>query len=561
MTGSAARSAAAAAGRRSPTRWRWPDTSSRTNAVGAGGELASTVSARRDRYRHRARHQGGAAGALVAVLAVHELAARRTPACAGRPMRVAAVGGTNRNRSGRGRLARRAKSVERAQALRTARPGSPTRSAGGRAHSADGARARRRSRRVAIRAPDLLRTNNGVWPTVRRDGGRLVMAAWCHGAPGIALARACAPADAWPTRRSRRRDRRGDGPRRSRRRRSQLDHLCCGNLGRADVALTVGLRTAREAWIDGGLPRSHAVAARVRSQAVCGMRGRGFQSGAPAPEFFQGLAGIGYQLLRPRRRRRSRRYSRSNRRAPAASFDVHRGGRAMTALFGAYHIDALQPADVSMLRKHDVSGLPASARAAARPRDCRSEPEQRLFSPSRLAARRSENPVALALAELPAAWRGRSVRAAVGLRAPRSTAARGIGTALVAAIEEALERARRRVGRGRLHDRQAVDCGRRADLREARAGNLRALRTITVRFTMAEALATPWYGRMGLLPARRRDLFLDRSHRGRAQAAARVERARAVDRQQPAALAARRDRVRSGVECRPPLPRRGRRAG
>ena len=28
------------------------------------------------------------------------------------------------------------------------------------------------------------------------------------------------------------------------------------------------------------------------------MRGRGFQVGANAPEFFQGLAGIGYQLLR-----------------------------------------------------------------------------------------------------------------------------------------------------------------------------------------------------------------------------------------------------------------------
>ena len=122
------------------------------------------------------------------------------------------------------------------------------------------------------------------------------MWAWCHGAPGIALARAAAPVEIA--------DRSVAGeidaamsqtlaaPE------SQLDHLCCGNLGRADVALTVGLRTGAQHWIDSGLNMTRAVAARIVSQGRLGMRARGFHWGAPVPEFFQGLAGIGYQLLR-----------------------------------------------------------------------------------------------------------------------------------------------------------------------------------------------------------------------------------------------------------------------
>jgi lantibiotic modifying enzyme len=138
--------------------------------------------------------------------------------------------------------------------------------------------------------------NGGAWPTVRRDGGRLVMAAWCHGAPGIALARALAPpllADPGvAVEIAAAMNQTLSAPE------SPLDHLCCGNLGRADVALTVGLRTGTQPWVDRGVAMTRAVAARVLSQGRLGMRGRGFQLGAPVPGFFQGLAGIGYQLLR-----------------------------------------------------------------------------------------------------------------------------------------------------------------------------------------------------------------------------------------------------------------------
>jgi type 2 lantibiotic biosynthesis protein LanM len=138
--------------------------------------------------------------------------------------------------------------------------------------------------------------HNSTWPAVRRDGGGVVMAAWCHGAPGIALARALAPIEIA--------DRSVAGEIDAAMQQtlaapeSQLDHLCCGNLGRADIALTVGLRTGAPHWVDCGLNMTRAVAARILSQGRLGMRARGFHWGAPVPEFFQGLAGIGYQLLR-----------------------------------------------------------------------------------------------------------------------------------------------------------------------------------------------------------------------------------------------------------------------
>jgi lantibiotic modifying enzyme len=136
----------------------------------------------------------------------------------------------------------------------------------------------------------------GTWPTVRGDGGRMTMTAWCHGAPGIGLARACTPAGladadvpsevetaiaetiAAPL--------------------SHLDHVCCGNLGRAEIVLTVGMRLGRDAWVSRARSTIEAVAGLVRSQGRDGMRGQGYLRGAADPGFFQGLAGIGYEMLR-----------------------------------------------------------------------------------------------------------------------------------------------------------------------------------------------------------------------------------------------------------------------
>jgi type 2 lantibiotic biosynthesis protein LanM len=137
---------------------------------------------------------------------------------------------------------------------------------------------------------------HGVWPTIRADGSAMTMTAWCHGAPGIGLGRACTPAglaDAEVT---------GEidvavrwtasAPW------SHLDHPCCGNLGRADVLLTVGQRLEQPSLVGGAVSVARAVADLVLSRGRLGLRGQGYLRGAADPSFFQGLAGIGYVLVR-----------------------------------------------------------------------------------------------------------------------------------------------------------------------------------------------------------------------------------------------------------------------
>jgi hypothetical protein len=75
----------------------------------------------------------------------------------------------------------------------------------------------------------------------------------------------------------------------------------------------------------------------------------------------------------------------------------------------------------------------------------------------------------------------------------------GIGAALVEAMEAAL------AARGMTAVEAVYTTGKPSisfleRIFEARGWDAPALRTITVRFTIAEALSTPWYGRMGLLP-------------------------------------------------------------
>ena len=47
-----------------------------------------------------------------------------------------------------------------------------------------------------------------------------------------------------------------------------------------------------------GVRMARTVAERILAQGRLGVRARGFWHGAPGPELMQGMAGIGYQLLR-----------------------------------------------------------------------------------------------------------------------------------------------------------------------------------------------------------------------------------------------------------------------
>jgi type 2 lantibiotic biosynthesis protein LanM len=142
----------------------------------------------------------------------------------------------------------------------------------------------------------VFQASGGTWPTVRLDGSRVLMAAWCHGAPGIALARATGGGRASDEQTEFEIEaalkHTASAPR------GRFDHLCCGSLGRADVLLTAGRCTGRQAEAGLGAEMADSVATQILQAGRLGLRGQGYQRGAPAVGLFQGLAGIGYQLLR-----------------------------------------------------------------------------------------------------------------------------------------------------------------------------------------------------------------------------------------------------------------------
>lgn len=140
----------------------------------------------------------------------------------------------------------------------------------------------------------------GNWYDLR-DGdwseaaGKRFMVSWCHGAPGIGLGRA-ATLSLHDTRAVRadivtalRTTLKAEG--------LNADHLCCGNSGRAEALLYPALRlkdweTAQEAYrlafriIERSKPTG--------SYQMFHQRGENFFN----PGFFQGVSGIGYQMLR-----------------------------------------------------------------------------------------------------------------------------------------------------------------------------------------------------------------------------------------------------------------------
>jgi lantibiotic modifying enzyme len=119
---------------------------------------------------------------------------------------------------------------------------------------------------------------------------------WCHGAPGIALARlatpslladpiVCAEVDAAIDTTCAC----GAGG---------LDHPCCGTMGRIDTLLLAARVRGRPELAE----RARRTAARVvmRARQAGDYRFPGLAAGDLHPGLFTGLAGIGHQLLRLR---------------------------------------------------------------------------------------------------------------------------------------------------------------------------------------------------------------------------------------------------------------------
>jgi lantibiotic modifying enzyme len=136
----------------------------------------------------------------------------------------------------------------------------------------------------------------GNWPVLRPGGEAFAMTAWCHGAPGIGLARACMPdalvdAETAVEIDAALRATLAAPPHR-------YDHLCCGNLGRSDALLTISLLRGDIALGTRAHDMAKDVARRVIDPQGGGARPADCERRPQRAGLFQGLAGIGYQLLR-----------------------------------------------------------------------------------------------------------------------------------------------------------------------------------------------------------------------------------------------------------------------
>ena len=75
------------------------------------------------------------------------------------------------------------------------------------------------------------------------------------------------------------------------------DDLCCGDMGRADILLTAGLRLGRHELVNEALRRAGAILQTARNQGGYRLISRSGVLTA-APGLFKGIAGVGYALLR-----------------------------------------------------------------------------------------------------------------------------------------------------------------------------------------------------------------------------------------------------------------------
>jgi type 2 lantibiotic biosynthesis protein LanM len=239
---------------------------------------------------------GGSAGAILALLALDRETGEEPNGAGETPIAIAL------------RCADRLLAARQPPAPRGWPSGAGSRPLGGFSHGAAGichallqlyARCgRRQLLEAALEGRELERTlfspERGNWRDLRDPEGGF-SAAWCHGAPGIALSRLANLAVL-------------DGPAVRAEIAAALavtravaltpvDHLCCGNLGRADVLLFASDCLADRALREAACDLAGEVLARAAADGgyrlLPGRRPVGFD-----PSLFRGLAGVGYALMR-----------------------------------------------------------------------------------------------------------------------------------------------------------------------------------------------------------------------------------------------------------------------
>jgi type 2 lantibiotic biosynthesis protein LanM len=141
----------------------------------------------------------------------------------------------------------------------------------------------------------LFSTQMRNWPNLTdlaEDGSMTFWNTWCHGATGIGLGRmACRESleikvqndidEALNTTLVEQF--------------AALDHPCCGNMGRVELFLFAGAMLGRKMYLDKANQIANGVLRRARLR---GHYGLGTNGSFSSPSFHQGVAGIGYQMLR-----------------------------------------------------------------------------------------------------------------------------------------------------------------------------------------------------------------------------------------------------------------------
>ncbi|HAZ44442.1 MAG TPA: type 2 lantipeptide synthetase LanM [Cyanobacteria bacterium UBA11369] len=133
------------------------------------------------------------------------------------------------------------------------------------------------------------------WPDFREASTKestTCMCSWCHGAPGIGLARV-AGLDMLDTDEIRQ-DIEVAVNTTKQHQLSIMDHLCCGNLGRVEFLLTAARKVSQPQLLETAMEQAAQVVFRAKQRGTFNYN----PSLGYTPGLFQGAAGIGYELLR-----------------------------------------------------------------------------------------------------------------------------------------------------------------------------------------------------------------------------------------------------------------------
>lgn len=136
----------------------------------------------------------------------------------------------------------------------------------------------------------------GNWPDLsspQTAEGFTCLCSWCHGAPGIGLAR-LGGLDILDTDKIRQ-DIEVAINTTMRFNLRATDHLCCGNLGRIEFLFTAGQKLSRPQLLETALKQAAEVVSLAKHR---GTFGYGPSYLTYSPGFFRGASGIGYELLR-----------------------------------------------------------------------------------------------------------------------------------------------------------------------------------------------------------------------------------------------------------------------